>query len=113
MCLTCYVSLNLGNNSFKGKLKIGIVYPEKEYICQGGLLVVKWAQIHTQRLAAIADGGLSHVLHLRAELPSLLLPFLCRFYTLLHAIYVACLFIICFPHCDLGSRGSWVIASSV
>lgn len=45
--------------------RIEYVDPEKEYICQEGLLMVNWAKIHNQSLAAIADRGLSQVLHFR------------------------------------------------
>ena len=37
-----------------------LVNPEQKYICQNGLLVVNWAQIQKQSVAAIFDRGLSH-----------------------------------------------------
>lgn len=51
------------------------VDPEKEYICQG-LLVVNSAQIRNQSLAAITDRGLPPTLYFR-ELPQAELPASC------------------------------------
>lgn len=64
-------ALILGIKHFKAKLKIRIVDCRKKYI-----FVVRWAQMHNQSLAAIADEGLARALHFReesqTELPSLL-----------------------------------------
>lgn len=39
----------------------------KEYTCEKGLLVVNWAQVHSQNLAAVVYRGLLHTLLIREK----------------------------------------------
>lgn len=53
---------SLYSAKFPSLLMPASMNPEEEYICQEGLLMVHWAQIHNQSLAAIANRSLSHPL---------------------------------------------------
>lgn len=66
---------------------------KKDYICQEGVIVVNWAQIHNQSLEAIADRGFPCAVHFRekpqTELPSFGTVFLPSEFTLVREFLVS------------------------
>ena len=59
---------------------------KKDQICWDRLLVVNWAQIHNQSLAAIADRGLLCTLHFRQK-PQTELPAFCAVFLLSYPLW--------------------------